>query len=90
MTFSISEGMFVEDFFEDGMLHVITLRSTVKRGKIVSVKIPEEIPESVTVLGAKDIPGNNRQDYACSRFRFCEVYRRACTASGRSCRENST
>ncbi|RKX79488.1 MAG: hypothetical protein DRP87_02945 [Spirochaetes bacterium] len=59
MTFSISEGMFVEDFFEDGMLHVITLRSTVKRGKIVSVKIPEEIPESVTVIGAKDIPGNN-------------------------------
>ncbi|MDR1412089.1 MAG: xanthine dehydrogenase family protein molybdopterin-binding subunit [Spirochaetaceae bacterium] len=49
---------FVDDIELPGTLCGITIRSPVARGRLVSIDCPE-LPESCTLVRAKDIPGKN-------------------------------
>ncbi len=50
---------FIADIKMEGMLYARTLRSTVPRGKILSIKIPE-LPEGYFIVDKRDVPANNR------------------------------
>ena len=50
---------FPEDISSKRTITAKVVRSTISHGNIKSIEIPE-IPDSITVIGAKDIPGANR------------------------------
>ena len=52
------EAKFVDDISFPDMLFATTLRSTVARGKIKEIRLPE-LPEGYYFFSAKDIPGEN-------------------------------
>ena len=52
------EAKFTDDFELPGMLYAETVRSTIAKGKIKEIKLPE-IPEGYYWISAKDIPGEN-------------------------------
>jgi len=52
------EAKFTDDFVLPGMLYAQTVRSTIAKGKIKEIKLPE-LPEGYYWISAKDIPGEN-------------------------------
>ena len=52
------EAKFTDDISFPDMLFATTLRSTISRGKIKDIKLPE-LPEGYYWFSAKDIPGEN-------------------------------
>lgn len=52
------EAKFTDDITLPGMLYAETVRSTIAKGKIKSIKLPE-LPEGYYWISAKDIPGEN-------------------------------
>jgi CO/xanthine dehydrogenase Mo-binding subunit len=51
---------YVDDLTFPGMLHGVTVRSSIARGKILDIRFGEGIPWSeFTIVTAKDIPGKN-------------------------------
>ncbi len=52
-------SLFVEDCFDEGLYHALTIRSPVASGKLLGVEIPR-LPSSCFAALAKDIPGQNR------------------------------
>ncbi len=50
---------FVADMKMENMLYARTLRSTVPRGKIISIQIPD-LPDGYFIVDSKDVPANNR------------------------------
>ncbi|HKP38519.1 MAG TPA: xanthine dehydrogenase family protein molybdopterin-binding subunit [Pyrinomonadaceae bacterium] len=54
------QALYVDDLKFDGMLHGVTVRSSVPRGRIKSIAFEGEIPwDEFTIVTAKDIPGEN-------------------------------
>ena len=51
-------AIYVADIKMDGMLHAITLRSTICHGEIKTITFPD-IPEGYHIVSAKDVPGRN-------------------------------
>ncbi|XFA98934.1 xanthine dehydrogenase family protein molybdopterin-binding subunit [Candidatus Izemoplasma sp. B36] len=49
---------YVADIKLDGMLHAVSLRSSIAKGKIKEIHFPE-IPEDYYIVSHKDIPGKN-------------------------------
>ncbi len=49
---------YVADIKLDGMLHAVSLRSSIAKGKIKEIKFPE-IPKDYYIVSHKDIPGKN-------------------------------
>src|SRR3954468_6704843 len=55
------EALYVDDVAQAGMLHGVTVRSTVPRGRIVGIHFDPAIDWSeFVVVTAADIPGRNR------------------------------
>ena len=53
-------ALYVDDLKFDGMLHGVTVRSSIARGRIKNISFEGDIPwDEVTVVTAKDIPGEN-------------------------------
>ena len=52
------EAKFADDISFPDMLFATTLRSTIARGKIKEIKLPD-LPEGYYFFSAKDIPGEN-------------------------------
>src|ERR1041385_6056907 len=53
-------ALYVDDLKFDGMLHGVTVRSSIARGRIKSISFEGEIPwNEFTIVTAKDIPGEN-------------------------------
>ncbi len=50
--------LYVSDLHIDGMYYAKTVRSTISKGFIKSITLPE-LPEEVTVVDYRDIPGKN-------------------------------
>ena len=51
---------YVDDLTFPGMIHGVTVRSSIARGKIVGIRFGEGIPwNEFTIVTAKDIPGKN-------------------------------
>jgi CO/xanthine dehydrogenase Mo-binding subunit len=59
----LEENCFVSDIILSKMLHALTVRSPVAKGRLVSVECPA-LPDGYSLLSAKDIPGKNRLDDA--------------------------
>src|SRR5918999_4003459 len=58
----IGQALYVDDLKFDGMLHGVTVRSSVPRGRIKNISFdqPDFIPwDEFTIVTAKDIPGEN-------------------------------
>src|SRR2546426_12232424 len=54
------QALYVDDLKFDGMLHGVTVRSSIPRGRIKNISFEGEIPwDEFTVVTAKDIPGEN-------------------------------
>src|SRR6266700_4832232 len=54
------QALYVDDLRFDGMLHGVTVRSTIPRGLIKDISFEGEIPwNEFTIVTAKDIPGEN-------------------------------
>jgi CO/xanthine dehydrogenase Mo-binding subunit len=54
------EARYVDDLIFPGMIHGVTVRSAVARGRIKEIKFGPGIPwEEFTIVTAKDIPGKN-------------------------------
>src|ERR1044072_3213119 len=54
------EALYVDDISFPGMIHGVTVRSTVPRGGTKSISFEGEIPwDEFTIVTAKDIPGEN-------------------------------
>jgi CO/xanthine dehydrogenase Mo-binding subunit len=54
------QALYVDDLKLDGMLHGVTVRSSVPRGRIRAIAFEGEIPwDEFTIITAKDIPGEN-------------------------------
>src|SRR5438128_4878597 len=54
------QALYVDDLKFDGMLHGVTVRSSIPRGRIKSISFEGDIPwDEFTVVTAKDIPGAN-------------------------------
>jgi CO/xanthine dehydrogenase Mo-binding subunit len=54
------QALYVDDLSFPGMLHGVTVRSSVPRGHIKSISFEGDIPwDEFTVVTAKDIPGEN-------------------------------
>jgi CO/xanthine dehydrogenase Mo-binding subunit len=54
------KAIYVDDFSLDGMLHGVTIRTPVARGRIRRITFAPHIPwEQFVVVTAKDIPGHN-------------------------------
>jgi CO/xanthine dehydrogenase Mo-binding subunit len=52
---------YVDDFALPGMLHGVTVRSTVPRGRILGIDFDPAIPwDEFTIVTAADVPGKNR------------------------------
>src|SRR5712692_1805311 len=53
-------ALYVDDLAFDGMLHGVTVRSSVPRGRIRKISFEGEIPwNEFTIVTEKDIPGEN-------------------------------
>ena len=53
-------ALYVDDLTFPDMLHAVTVRSSVPRGRIKSIVYDGEIPwDQITIVTAKDIPGEN-------------------------------
>ena len=56
----LGAARYVDDLTMPGMLHGVTVRSSIPRGRVVSIAFGESIPwEEFTVVTADDIPGRN-------------------------------
>src|SRR5678816_4114132 len=54
------EALYVDDLSFDGMLHGVTVRSPVARGRIKNILFEGDLPwDEFTIVTAKDIPGGN-------------------------------
>src|SRR5688572_32533719 len=54
------QALYVDDLKFDGMLHGVTVRSSVPRGRIKNIAFEGDLPwDEFTVVTAKDIPGGN-------------------------------
>jgi CO/xanthine dehydrogenase Mo-binding subunit len=54
------QALYVDDITFPGMLHGVTVRSSVPRGRIKSIAFDGDIPwDEVAIVTAKDIPGEN-------------------------------
>src|SRR6266699_3832173 len=54
------QSLYVDDLCFDGMVHGVTVRSTIPRGLIKNISFEGEIPwNEFTIVTAKDIPGEN-------------------------------
>jgi CO/xanthine dehydrogenase Mo-binding subunit len=54
------QALYIDDLTFPGMLHGVTVRSSVPRGRIKSISFAGDIPwDEFTVVTAKDIPGEN-------------------------------
>src|SRR5881394_1380630 len=54
------QSLYIDDLCFDGMVHGITVRSTIPRGLIKNISFEGEIPwHEFTIVTAKDIPGEN-------------------------------
>src|SRR3954452_21599630 len=53
-------ALYVDDLKFDGMLHGVTVRSSIPRGRILQISFEGDIPwDQFTIVAAKDIPGEN-------------------------------
>ena len=53
-------ALYVDDLTFPEMLHGVTVRSTVPRGRIKNISFSGDVPwDQITVVTAKDIPGEN-------------------------------
>jgi CO/xanthine dehydrogenase Mo-binding subunit len=53
-------ALYIDDLTFPGLLHAVTVRSSVPRGRIKSIAFAGELPwDQITVVTAKDIPGEN-------------------------------
>jgi CO/xanthine dehydrogenase Mo-binding subunit len=50
---------FLEDIYPDDLLYAVTIRSPIAKGKFKFIQSPK-LPDSYTLITAKDIPGENR------------------------------
>jgi CO/xanthine dehydrogenase Mo-binding subunit len=50
---------FLEDIFPPELLYACIIRSPVSRGILIDIKVPEK-PDNITLITAKDIPGENK------------------------------
>jgi CO/xanthine dehydrogenase Mo-binding subunit len=57
----MEENCFVSDIILPRMLYAITVRSTVAKGRLISIDCPD-LPDGYTLVSAKDIPGKNSLD----------------------------
>src|SRR5687768_14972582 len=54
------QALYVDDLKFDGMLHGVTVRSSVPRGRIKNIVYEGDLPwDEFTIVTAKDIPGEN-------------------------------
>src|SRR6266508_4276240 len=54
------QALYVDDLSFPGILHGVTVRSSVPRGRIKNISLEGDIPwDEFTVVTAKDIPGEN-------------------------------
>src|SRR5713101_6045953 len=54
------QALYVDDLRFDGMLHGVTVRSSIPRGRIKNISFEGDIPwNEFTIVTAKDIPGEN-------------------------------
>src|SRR5437016_599140 len=54
------QALYVDDLSFPGMLHGVTVRSSVPRGRIKNISFEGDIPwDEFTIVSAKDIPGEN-------------------------------
>ena len=54
------QALYVDDLKFDGMLHGVTVRSSIARGRIKNISFEGDIPwNEFTIVTAKDIPGEN-------------------------------
>ncbi|MEW5817316.1 MAG: xanthine dehydrogenase family protein, partial [Spirochaetota bacterium] len=53
------KDLYIDDFFEKDMLYAVLLRSTIRRGKIKRINLPDRLPEHVKIISAHNIPGVN-------------------------------
>jgi len=54
------EALYVDDLRREGMLHGVTVRSAVQRGRLVGIQYEDGVPwEEITVVTAADVPGEN-------------------------------
>jgi CO/xanthine dehydrogenase Mo-binding subunit len=54
------QALYVDDISFPGMIHGVTVRSSVPRGRIKSISFAGDIPwDEFTIVTAKDIPGEN-------------------------------
>src|SRR5262249_49986052 len=69
-------ALYVDDLKFEGMLHGVTVRSSIARGRIKNISFAGQIPwDEFTIVTAKDIPGENYvalivndQSYLADRF----------------------
>src|SRR5437588_6873018 len=53
-------ALYVDDLKFDGMLHGVTVRSSIPRGRIKNISFEGDLPwDEFTIVTAKDIPGEN-------------------------------
>jgi len=53
-------ALYVDDLKFEGMLHGVTVRSSIPRGRIKNISFQGDIPwDEITIVTAKDIPGEN-------------------------------
>jgi CO/xanthine dehydrogenase Mo-binding subunit len=53
-------ALYVDDLKFDGMLHGVTVRSSIARGRIKNISFEGDLPwNEFTIVTAKDIPGEN-------------------------------
>jgi CO/xanthine dehydrogenase Mo-binding subunit len=57
----LEENCFVSDIILPNMLHALTVRSPVAKGRLVSIECPA-LPDGYMLISAKDIPGKNCLD----------------------------
>src|SRR5215831_18925256 len=51
---------YVDDMSLPGMLHGVTVRSPVPRGRLQAIRFPAGIPwDEITIVKARDVPGKN-------------------------------
>src|SRR5437016_9446479 len=54
------QALYVDDLRFEGMLHGVTVRSSIPRGRIKNISFEGDIPwDEFTIVTAKDIPGEN-------------------------------
>src|SRR5713101_8026197 len=54
------QALYVDDLRFDGILHGVTVRSSIPRGRIKNISFEGDIPwDEFTIVPAKDIPGEN-------------------------------